>query len=162
MSGSTHGQGSVPNPFGGLADYLLAATDRNMALTSRWSDSLLKMLTDQSEEARSTLSALTASLEAMERVLTSQEETNRALRLSLQGYRQIVDRYVAAQERTARLVQASVDDLKAAGDSQMQAAKALIPPSTTWSPPADAVAQMMAMWATAFTRSDDESSAEDR
>jgi hypothetical protein len=65
--------------------------------------------------------------------LASQEETNRALRRSLEGYRQIIDRYVAAQERTARLVQTSVDDLKAAGDGQMEAARALLSPPT-WTP----------------------------
>ena len=161
MSGTTQDEGNTPNPFGGLAEFVLAATDRNMALTTRWSDSLLTMLTDQSEDARSTLSALTDSLEAMERVLTSQEETNRALRLSLQGYRQIVDRYVAAQERTARLVQACVDDLKAAGNGQMEAAKALLTPAA-WSAPSEAAAQMMAMWATAFMRSADDGTAEHR
>lgn len=161
MSGTTPDQGNTPNPFGGLAEFLLASTEQNMALARRWSDSLLTTLTDQSEDARATLSTLTASLEAMERVLASQEETNRALRLSLQGYRQIVDRYLAAQERTARLVQTSVDDLKAAGDGQMEAAKALLTPAA-WSAPNDAVAQLMAMWAGAFTRSDDEGTAEHR
>ncbi|WP_157680306.1 hypothetical protein [Mycobacterium dioxanotrophicus] len=161
MSGTSHGQGSTPDPYGGMAEFLLASTERNMALARRWSDSLLTTFADQSEDARATLSTLTASLEAMERVLASQEETNRALRLSLQGYRQIVDRYLTAQERTARLVQTSVDDLKTAGDSQMEAAKALLTPSA-WSAPTEAVAQLMSMWAGAFTRSDDESSAEHR
>ena len=50
-----------------------------------------------------------------------------------EGYRQIIDRYVAAQERTARLVQTSVDDLKAAGDGQMEATRALLSPPT-WTP----------------------------
>ena len=66
----------------------------------------------------------------MERALASQEETNRALRQSLEGYRQIVDRYATAQERTARLVQTAVDDLNAAGEGQMEAARALLTPPT--------------------------------
>jgi hypothetical protein len=37
---------------------------------------------------------------------------------------------VFRQERTARLVQSSVDDLKAAGDGQMEAARALLTPPT--------------------------------
>lgn len=161
MSGTAHDQANTPNPYGGLAEFLLVSTERNMELARRWSDSLLTTLNDQSEDARSTLSTLTASLEAMERVLASQEETNRALRLSLQGYRQIVDRYLAAQERTARLVQASVDDLKAAGDGQMEAAKALLTPAA-WSAPTEAATQLMSMWAGAFMRSDDEGTAEHR
>ena len=105
MSGTTPDPAAGANPFGELAKFALAATERNMALARSWSDALLTTLKEQSEDARATLTTLAASLEAMERALASQEETNRALRQSLEGYRQIVDRYATAQERTAGLVQ---------------------------------------------------------
>ena len=128
MSGTTPDPAAGANPLGELAKFVLAATERNMALARSWSDALLAMLKEQSEDARATLTTLAASLEAMERALASQEETNRALRQSLEGYRQLVDRYAGAQERTARLVQSAVDDLKAAGEGQMAAARALLAP----------------------------------
>ena len=90
----------------------------------------------------------------MERALASQEETNRALRQSLEGYRQIVDRYATAQERTAGLVQSAVDDLKAAGEGQMEAARALLRPPT-WATGAAATepfTQVMQAWTDAFAR----------
>ena len=130
MSGTTPDPAAGANPFGELAKFALAATERNMALARSWSDALLTTLKEQSEDARATLTTLAASLEAMERALASQEETNRALRQSLEGYRQLVDRYAAAQERTAGLVQSAVDDLKAAGEGQMEAARALLTPPT--------------------------------
>ena len=112
MSGTMPDPAAGFNPFGELAKFALAATERNMALARNWSDALLTTLKEQSEDARAILTTLNASLEAMDRTLTSQEETNRALRQSLEGYRQLVDRYAAAQERTARLVQTAVDDLR--------------------------------------------------
>lgn len=155
MSETTPDPAAGANPFGELAKFALAATERNMALARSWSDALLTTLKEQSEDARTTLTTLAASLEAMERALASQEETNRALRQSLEGYREIVDRYVAAQERTARLVQTAVDDLKAAGEEQMEAARALLTPPT-WPTGATAAAepftQMMKAWTDAFTR----------
>ena len=63
-------------------------------------------------------------------------------------------RYAAAQERTARLVQTAVDDLRAAGEGQMEAAKALLTPPT-WATGAAATepfTQMMQAWTDAFTR----------
>jgi chromosome segregation ATPase len=130
MSGTTPDPAAVANPFGELAKFALAATERNMALARSWSDMLLTTLKEQSEDARANLTTLAASLEAMERALASQEETNRALRQSLEGFRQVVDRYAEAQERTAGLVQSAVDDLKAAGEGQMEAARALLTPPT--------------------------------
>jgi len=88
----------------------------------------------------------------MERTLTSQEETNRALRQSLEGYRQLVEGYAAAQERTARLVQTSVDDLNAAGQGQMEAARALLTPPTVASAATEPFMQMMQAWTDTFAR----------
>ena len=155
MSGTTPDPAAAANPFGELAKFALAATERNMALARSWSDTLLTTLKEQSEDAQATLTTVAASLEAMERALASQEETNRALRQSLEGYRQIVDRYATAQERTARLVQTAVDDLNAAGEGQMEAARALLTPPT-WAPGTNAAiepfTQVMQAWTDAFTR----------
>ena len=155
MSGTTPDPAAGANPFGELAKFALAATERNMALARNWSNALLTTLKEQSEDARATLTTLAAALEAMERALASQEETNRALRQSLEGYRQIVDRYAATQERTARLVQTAVDDLKAAGEGQMEAARALLRPPT-WATEAtgatEPFTQVMQAWTDAFTR----------
>ena len=155
MSGTTPDPAGGAGPFGELAKLALAATERNMALARSWSDALLTTLKEQSEDARSTLTTLAASLEAMERALASQEETNRALRQSLAGYREIVDRYAAAQERTARLVRTAVDDLKAVGEGQMEAARAMLTPPT-WATGATAVTepftQIMKAWTDAFAR----------
>ena len=143
------------NPFSELSKFALAATERNMALTRSWSGALLTTLKEQAEGTRTTLNTLAASLEAMERALASQEETNRALRQSLEGYRQIIDRYAAAQERTIRLVQTSVDDLRAAGDGQLEAARALLTPLTWANGPTaatDPFTQMIKAWTEAFTR----------
>ena len=87
--------------------------------------------------------------------MASQEETNRALRQSLEGYRQLVDRYAGAQERTARLVQCAVDDLKAAGEGQMEAARALLSPpawATGATTATEPFTQLMQTWTDAFTR----------
>jgi serine/threonine protein kinase HipA of HipAB toxin-antitoxin module len=155
MSGTTPDPAGGANPFGELAKLALAATERNMALARSWSDALLTTLKEQSEDARRTLTTQAASLEAMERALASQEETNRALRQSLEGYREIVDHYAAAQERTARLVQTAVDNLKAAGEGQMEAARAMLTPPT-WATGATAATepftQIMKAWADAFAR----------
>jgi hypothetical protein len=155
MSETTPDPTAEPNPFGELASLAVAATERNMTLTRSWSDTLLTTLKEQSEDARTTLTALTASLEAMERALVSQEETNRALRESLEGYREIVDRYVAASERTARLVETAIDDLKTGGERQLEAARALLMPSAWATAPTEAAepfTQMIKAWTDAFTR----------
>ena len=152
MSGTMPDPAAGFNPFGELAKFALAATERNMALARNWSDALLTTLKEQSEDARAILTTLNASLEAMERTLTSQEETNRALRQSLEGYRQLVDRYAAAQERTARLVQTAVDDLRGAGEGQMEAARALLAPPTGATAATEPFTQMMQAWTDAFTR----------
>jgi hypothetical protein len=152
MSTTTPEPGAGSNPFGELAKFALAATERNMALARGWSDALLTTLKEQSEDARANLTTLTASLDAMERTLASQEETNRTLRQSLEGYRQIIDRYTAAQERTAHLVQTAVDDLKAAGEGQMEAARALLTPPTGATATTEPFMQMMQAWTDAFTR----------
>jgi len=155
MSGTTPDPAAGANPFADLAKFALAATERNTALARNWSDALLTTLKDQSEDARATLTTLSASLEAMERALASQEETNRALRQSLEGYRQLVDRYAGAQERTARLVQSAVDDLKAAGEGQMAAARALLSPpawATGTTTSTEPFTQLMQTWTDAFTR----------
>ena len=155
MSETKPGEAAGSNPFGSLAQFTLAATERNMELARDWSRGLLTMLEEQSEDTQATLATLVASLEAMERALASQEETNRALRESLQGYRQMVDRFVNAQERTARLVQTSVEDLKAAGEAQMEATRALLTP-TSWPPDTAAATepftQLMKAWTEAFSR----------
>jgi chromosome segregation ATPase len=152
MSGTMADPPSGANPFGELAKFALAATERNMALARNWSDALLTTLKEQSEDARANLTTLTAALEAMERTLISQEETNRALRQSLEGYRQLVDRYAATQERTARLVQTAVDDLKASGEGQMEAARALLTPPTVATAATEPFMQMMQAWTDAFAR----------
>ena len=152
MSGTTPDPAAAANPFGELAKLALAATERNMALARSWTNALLTTLKEQSEDARASLTTVAASLEAMERALASQEETNRALRQSVEGYRQVVDRYAAAQERTARLVQTAVDDLKAAGEGQMEAARALLTPPTGATAATEPFMQMMQAWTDAFTR----------
>ena len=154
MSGTTPDPAAGANPFVELAKFALAATERNMALARSWSDALLTTLKEQSEDAQATLTTLAASLEAMERALASQEETNRALRQSLEGYREVVDRYAAAQERTARLVQTAVDDLRAAGEGQMEAARALLRPPTGdgATGATEPFTQVMQAWTDAFAR----------
>jgi chromosome segregation ATPase len=152
MSATTPEPGAGFNPFGELAKFALATTERNMTLARSWSDALLTTLKEQSEDARASLTTLAASLDAMERALTSQEETNRALRQSLEGYRQLVDRYAAAQERTAELVQSAVDNLKAAGEGQMEAARALLTPPTGATAATEPFTQVMQAWTDAFTR----------
>jgi ABC-type transporter Mla subunit MlaD len=152
MSGTMPDPPSGANPFGELAKFALAATERNMTMARNWSDALLTTLKEQSDDARANLTTLTATLEAMERTLTSQEETNRALRKSLEGYRQLVEGYAAAQERTARLVQSSVDDLVAAGQGQMEAARALLMPPTGASAATEPFMQMMQAWTDTFAR----------
>ena len=152
MSGTMADPPLGANPFGELAKFALAATERNMALARNWSDALLTTLKEQSEDARANLTTLTAALEAMERTLISQEETNRALRQSLEGYRQLVDGYAATQERTARLVQTAVDDLKAAGEGQMEAARALLTPPTGATAATEPFMQMMQAWTDTFAR----------
>jgi chromosome segregation ATPase len=145
MSGTTPDPAAGANPFGELAKFALAATERNMALARSWSDTLLTTLKEQSEDARANLTTLAASLEAMERALASQEETNRALRQSLEGFRQVVDRYAAAQERTAGLVQSAVE-------GQMEAARALLTPPTGAAAATEPFTQVMQAWTDAFTR----------
>jgi chromosome segregation ATPase len=152
MSGTMPDPAAGANPFGELAKFALAATERHTALARNWSDALLTTLKEQSEEARANLTTLTAALEAMERTLTSQEETNRAMRQSLEAYRQLVDRYAATQEGTSRLVQTAVDDLKAAGEGQMEAARALLMPPTGATAATEPFTQMMQAWIDAFTR----------
>jgi len=138
------------NPLGELAKFAMAATERNTALARNWSDTLLATLKEQSDEARAGLSTLTGALEAMERTLTSQEETNRAMRDSLDAYRQIVERYAAMHERTAKMVQTAVNDLTAAGQGQMDAAKALLLPQKAATSAAEPFTQMMQAWIDAF------------
>jgi chromosome segregation ATPase len=152
MSGTTPDPAAGANPFFELAKFALAATERNMALARSWSDALLTTLKEQSEDAQATLTTVAASLEAMERALASQEETNRALRQSLQGYREVVDRYAATQERTARLVQTAVDDLRAAGEGQMEAARALLTPPTGATAATEPFTQVLQAWTDAFAR----------
>ena len=150
MSGTTSTPpGPTPNPFADLAQLIFATTEHNVTLARQWSDTVLAAYADQSDDARNTLSAVAASIEAVERVLSSQEENNRALRLSLQSYRQIVDRYATAQDRAAQLVRNSVDDLKTAGDGQLEIAKALMTASS-WGAPTEVFAQMMSAWTAAF------------
>lgn len=152
MSGKMPDSVSAANPFVQLAKFALAATERNMALARNWSDALLTTVKEQSEDARANLNSLTAALEAMERALISQEETNRALRQSLEGYRQLLGRYAATQERTAALVQSAVDDLKTAGQGQMDAARALLTPPTGATAAAEPFMQIMQTWTDAFGR----------
>ena len=64
MSGTMADPPSGANPFGELAKFALAATERNMALARNWSDALLTTLKEQSEDARANLTTLTAALEA--------------------------------------------------------------------------------------------------
>ena len=64
MSGTMHDPVAGANPFADLAKFALAATERNTALARNWSDALLTTLKDQSEDARATLTTLSASLEA--------------------------------------------------------------------------------------------------
>lgn len=141
------------DPFSQLASLAMAATEHNIALARNWSDTLLTTLKEQSEDARATLTTLTASLQAMERALVSQEETNRALRQSLEGYREIVDRYAAASERTTRLVETAIGDLTAAGEQQLAAAKVLLMPAKWTSGPMEAAepfTKMIKAWTDAF------------
>ena len=60
-----------------------------------------------------------------------------------------------AQERAARLVQSAVDDLKAAGEGQTEAARALLSPPA-WATGATTVTepftQLMQAWTDTFTR----------
>ena len=77
MSGMTPDPAAGANPFGELAKFALAATERNMALARSWSDALLATLKEQSEDAQANLTTLAASLEAMERVLGGQDRRRR-------------------------------------------------------------------------------------
>ena len=61
-------------------------------------------------------------------------------------------RYAAAQERTARLVQTAVDDLRAAGEGQMEAARALLTPPTGATAATEPFTQVMQAWTDAFAR----------
>src|SRR5258708_15256676 len=101
MSGTMSAPGAAAHPFGELAKFALAATERNTALARNWSDALLTTLKEQSEEARASLTTLTAALEAMERTLASQEQTNPAIRHSLQSDRQLLHRHPGPPARTA-------------------------------------------------------------
>lgn len=152
MSGTKPDPAAGANPFGELAKFALAATERNTALSRDWSDALLTTLKEQSEAAQASLAALTAALEAIERTLASQEETNRAMRESLESYRQLIDRYTAPQELTAGLVQKAVDELKAAGEGQMEAARALFMPPVGATAATEPFTNMMQAWIDAFTR----------
>lgn len=152
MAEKSRDAASGGNPFAEVAKFGLAATERNMGLARNWSDLLLTTLKEQAEDAQANLNTLSASLIAMERALVSQEETNQALRESLEGYRQTVDRYTAAQERTTKMVQTAVDDLKAAGEGQMEAARALLKPAGGVSAAAEPFTQMMRVWTDAFKR----------
>ena len=128
MSGTTPDPAAGANPFGELAKFALAATERNMALARSWSDALLTTLKEQSEDVRAPKRPWPPRWRRWSGRWPARRATTRALRQSLEGYRQLVDRYAAAQERTARLVQTAVDDLKAAGEGQMEAATALLTP----------------------------------
>ena len=155
MSEKTPDPSAGSDPFSELASLAMAATQHNITLTQNWSDTVLTTLKQQSEDARAALTTLTASLQAMERALVSQEETNRALRQSLENYREIVDRYAAASERTNRLVTTAIDELKAGGERQLAAAKALLMPAK-WAPgpmeAAEPFTQMIKAWTDTFTR----------
>ena len=48
MSGTMPDPAAGFNPFGELAKFALAATERNMALARNWSDALLTTLKEQS------------------------------------------------------------------------------------------------------------------
>ena len=61
MSGTTPDPAAGANPFGELAKFALAATERNMALARSWSDALLTTLKEQSEDAQATLTIVAAS-----------------------------------------------------------------------------------------------------
>ncbi|WP_396909235.1 hypothetical protein [Mycolicibacterium sp.] len=136
------------NPFADLAKFVLTAAERNMTLAQSWADVLMGTLKEQSEHARTNLAGMTAALEAMDRTLTSQEEANRAMRKSLEAHRQLIDHYLAAQERTARLLRTAVDDLKDAGQSQIDAATALLTPPAGAAP----LTQLMQAWTDTVTR----------
>jgi hypothetical protein len=140
------------NPFGELAKFVLAAAERNMARAQNWSDTLTTTLKEQSANAQMSLAGLTDALEAMDRTLTSQEETNRAMRQSLEGYRQLIDHYVSAQERAAQLVRNAVDDLNAAGQGQIDAARAMLTLPTGASAATAPFMQMMRAWTDAVTQ----------
>jgi hypothetical protein len=62
MSGTTPDPAAGLNPFGELAKFALAATERNMALARSSSDAPLTTLKEQSEDARATLTTRAASL----------------------------------------------------------------------------------------------------
>jgi hypothetical protein len=138
------------NPFGEMVKLAVAAQERSLKVAQSWSDALLTTLKEQSEDSRANLATLSSSLGAMERAVASQEETNRAIRQSLEGYREILDRFTAAQERSSRLVQTAVDDLKAATQGQLEAARALLTPPPAVAATAEPFTEMLQAWNAAF------------
>ncbi len=134
------------NPFGELVKLAVAAQERSLKVAQSWSDALLQNVKDQTEDSRANLTTLATSLGAMEKALESQEQTNQAIRQSLDGYRQIVERYVAAQERTARLVQEAVDELKAATQGQLEAARVFLTPPPSVAASAEPFTEMLQAW----------------
>jgi hypothetical protein len=88
----------------------------------------------------------------MERTLTSQEETNRALRQSLEGYRQSSTATRPRRSAPPGWCRPPSTTSRAAGEGQMEAARALLAPPTGATAATEPFTQMMQAWTDAFTR----------
>jgi ABC-type transporter Mla subunit MlaD len=98
------------------------------ALAQAWSDSLQRLLADQTESSRAALEALSSTLAATEQALASQEESNRALRKSLAAYREVLEQAGTTQERSARLIQAALESFAATTQAQLELTRAFMAP----------------------------------
>ena len=99
------------------------------ALARAWTDSLQRLLTDQTESSRAALEALSSTLAATEQALASQEESNRALRKSLAAYREVLEQAGATQERSARLIQTALESFAATTQAQLELTRAFMAPT---------------------------------
>jgi ABC-type transporter Mla subunit MlaD len=120
------------------------------ALAQAWSDSLQRLLTDQTQSSRAALEALSSTLAATEQALASQEESNRALRKSLTAYREVLEQAGATQERSARLIQAALESFAATTQAQLELTKAFMAPMGAAQP--EAFGTLVQGWNDAFLR----------
>jgi ABC-type transporter Mla subunit MlaD len=98
------------------------------ALAQAWSDSLRRLLDEQTASGRAAMEALSSTLAATEQALASQEETNRALRESLEAYREVIAQAGATQERSAKLIQTALESFAATTQAQLELTRRFLTP----------------------------------
>jgi hypothetical protein len=140
-------EGVPTHPLGEIVRATLAAQEQSLELARSWSESLQRLVRDQTEDGTRALEALASAMAAMERALESQEATNRALRQSLEAYREVIERAGATQERSARLIQTALDSFAGASQAQLELAKALLVPLGAQP---EAFASLVQVWNAAF------------